>query len=292
MTIAVCYLSPEGVVLGADSTSTGFTPQPHYFNYSQKIFEIGERGTLGILTWGMGTTGLISHRTLAARLADKVSAAGNLRVIDVANNWIDLYWQEYSVAFAPQIARAAALTAKGGTRTPIEAAELANIGQQYSVGFCIGGYSITENRVPLAYQLLVDPRAAKPTPVPLPFNTPQYWGVPNIMRRLLNGIDQGLLEELRASGKWPGAEAQQLLQIVQKYTLSSLMLPIRDAIDFVHSSIYSTIKALKFSQFPQVCGGPIEIAVITSDRPFRWVRHKRFDAAITERKGRHGHHGG
>jgi hypothetical protein len=63
------------------------------------------------------------------------------------------------------------------------------------------------------------------------------------------------------------------------------MLPIRDAIDFVHSSIYSTIKALKFSQFPQVCGGPIEIAVITSDRPFRWVRHKRFDAAITEQEG-------
>jgi hypothetical protein len=31
-----------------------------------------------------------------------------------------------------------------------------------------------------------------------------------------------------------------------------------------------------------VCGGPIEIAVISSDRKFRWVRHKEWDAAIAE----------
>jgi hypothetical protein len=290
MTIAVCYLSPEGVVLGADSTATGFTPWPHYLNYAQKIFEVGEIGgkdTLGVLTWGLGGTGLISHRTLVARLADGL-ATGGFKVIDAANKWIDLYWQEYSVAFAPQLARAAALTAKGGTRSPPETAELENLGQQFTVGFCLGGYSKVENRVPFAYQTIFDPRLPKPSPVTLPINVPMYWGAPNMIRRLLTGIDPGLLGELLASGKWAGQEGQ-LLQIVQKYTLNSssgaLILPIRDAIDFVHSSIYSTIKAHKFSQFPQICGGPIEIAVITSDRPFRWVRHKRFDAAITEQEG-------
>jgi hypothetical protein len=30
------------------------------------------------------------------------------------------------------------------------------------------------------------------------------------------------------------------------------------------------------------CGGPIEIAVITTDRRFRWVRHKDWDVAIAE----------
>lgn len=59
-------------------------------------------------------------------------------------------------------------------------------------------------------------------------------------------------------------------------------LPMRDAIDYVHSAIYCTIKAMKFSMGPQVCGGPIEIGVITSDRRFRWVRHKPWDAAIED----------
>jgi len=57
---------------------------------------------------------------------------------------------------------------------------------------------------------------------------------------------------------------------------------MRDAIDYVHSAIYCTIKAMKFSTGAQVCGGPIEIAVITSDRKFRWVRHKPWDAAIED----------
>ena len=53
-------------------------------------------------------------------------------------------------------------------------------------------------------------------------------------------------------------------------------------IDFVHACIASTIKAMKFSNLAQICGGPIEIAVITTDRRFRWVRHKEWDAAISE----------
>lgn len=57
---------------------------------------------------------------------------------------------------------------------------------------------------------------------------------------------------------------------------------LRDAIDFAHACIYSTIKGMKFSNFFQVCGGPIELAVISTDRKFRWVRHKAWDAAIDE----------
>ena len=59
------------------------------------------------------------------------------------------------------------------------------------------------------------------------------------------------------------------------------VLPIREAIDWVHASIYTTIKGIKFSRFDPVCGGPIEVAVITTDRRFRWVRHKGLDAAMS-----------
>lgn len=59
-------------------------------------------------------------------------------------------------------------------------------------------------------------------------------------------------------------------------------LTIRDAVDFAHFIVYSTIKTIKFSDREQVCGGPIEVAAITTDRKFRWVKHKDFDSAIGE----------
>jgi hypothetical protein len=65
LTIAACYLSPEGVVLGADSTaSTMVDPGGfHYFNFSQKLFEIGEDSTLA--TWKLGILGSTQHDTAA-----------------------------------------------------------------------------------------------------------------------------------------------------------------------------------------------------------------------------------
>lgn len=47
-------------------------------------------------------------------------------------------------------------------------------------------------------------------------------------------------------------------------------------------NVYTTIQNMKFSHLAPVCGGPVEIALITGDRPFRWVRHKRLDAAIRQ----------
>jgi hypothetical protein len=95
------------------------------------------------------------------------------------------------------------------------------------------------------------------------------------------GCDDDFKADIIKSGKWTGTNAE-LDALLAKYQLSIPYLPLRDAIDFVHSCIASTIKALKFSNLAQTCGGPIEIAVITTDRHFRWVRHKQWDAAINE----------
>jgi hypothetical protein len=42
---------------------------------------------------------------------------------------------------------------------------------------------------------------------------------------------------------------------------------------------------MKFSFGAPVAGGPIEIGFISTDRPFRWVRHKSFSSAIVEEEG-------
>jgi hypothetical protein len=112
VTIAACYVTPEGVVLGADSTASmrlhgGF----HYFNFNQKVFEVSDepgKGTMGIATWGLGGFGAISHRTLTALLDDDLKAKPPSDMAEVASRWCDIVWPHYT----PLLVRCQALAGK------------------------------------------------------------------------------------------------------------------------------------------------------------------------------------
>ena len=109
MTIAACYLSSEGVVFGADSTSTMFVRGPgpapggteHHFNYAQKVFEIGQQSRLGITMWGLGNLDRTSYRTLIARFANDLNAAPAQNMGGIAQRWSAFFWGAYSAEFAP-----------------------------------------------------------------------------------------------------------------------------------------------------------------------------------------------
>jgi hypothetical protein len=117
-------------------------------------------------------------------------------------------------------------------------------------------------------------------PAQIPIGVPKFWGWSNLINRLHLGMDENVFQEILSSGKWNGTP-EELAQIVLRNRLAPAgLLPIREAVDWVYASIYTIIKAMKFSRMEPVCGGPIEIGVITTDRPFRWVRHKGFDSAI------------
>jgi hypothetical protein len=295
MTIAACYVSPEGVVFGADSTASlntagGF----HFFNHNQKLFELGEGATLAVVTWGLGGFGDISHRTLFAELAEDLRANPPQSVQDVADRWAAKAWNTYSTNthLAPDLARFRALAAKPAhdaqaqapdptARTEKEEEEFRTLSRGLVAGFCIGGY-IEAIRKPEAFEVLLAPTAtAAPTPVAIGLNRHRFWGAPSLTNRLLLGCDDEFVDRLKNSGKWTGTD-QDLVAVIQPGVLQHPVLPIRDAIDFVHTCIYSTIKGMKFSALPQVCGGPVELAVITTDRKFRWARHKEWDAAVWE----------
>jgi hypothetical protein len=105
-----------------------------------------------------------------------------------------------------------------------------------------------------------------------------------LIYRVLFGIDPDLLDKIATSPHWTGGDAE-LLKVAQEFALGPPpMLPLREAIDWIYSCIQSTIKGMKFSRLPPFCGGPVEIAVVTSDRPFRWVRHKSLDVALYDDK--------
>jgi hypothetical protein len=289
LTIAGVYLSPEGVVFGADSTSStsgedGF----HFFDFNQKLFEVGQDSTLGLITWGLGGLGAVSYRTLIAMVADDLVANPPASVADVMQRWIARFWAEYS-AYPPVLRcqTLAAMAAHGqadnghGVRSEDEEKELAQQLRGLGVGFCIGGY-VRPSRHPEAFSVYFSPVDPVPMPAGIAKDSISWFGVPNFFSRLLFGYEGQILAEIQSSPLWTGTQAE-LETIARRFSLiPPCTLPIRDAIDYVHTCIFSTIKAIKFSGISQVCGGPIEIAVVTSDRNFRWVRHKSWDAAIDD----------
>jgi len=249
------------------------------------LFEIGENSSLAIANWGLASLGhpgaQLSFRTLVARLGDDIARTKPQSVIDVAWRWNTLFWSEYCSAFAPQRTRAQELQAKGTSRSDDESKELNQINFQSSGGFCIGGVC-RPDRQPEAYEIQFRPDWTAPgTPAPIAMGAPRFWAWSNMMERVLYGCDEQFLNAIYNSGKWGGTQ-EELIDLVMKQSLRPpLVLPIREAVDWVYSSIYITIKAIKFSKFDPVCGGPIEVGVITTDRQFRWVKHKEFEAALT-----------
>lgn len=289
MTIAACYVSAEGVVFGADSTSTmyvsglgpGAAGAEHQYNFAQKIFQVGENSTLGIVMWGLGGLPNISYRTLVAQFADSLIGHGIQSVEELAHRWQNLFWTEYYNRLQPVLERARSLQ-NLPTRSDAEMRDLADLRQLFSGGFCLGGH-LMHDRSPSAFQILYDPILLQPGPIErIAVGRARFWGCPNLLDRMIYGLDEGVFAGIIKSGKWSGTE-QELFDLLVPHCLGQPSdLPIREAIDWVHASIYTTIKTMKFSHLAPVCGGPVEVAVITTDRKFRWVRHKGFDAAIGE----------
>jgi hypothetical protein len=294
MTIAACFVSADGIVFGADSTTTMHvadrTTQPahalHHYNFAQKIFEIGENSSLGLVMWGLGNLKTTSYRTLIAQFAAVAKPCHQLSVQAVAQSWADFFWSEYSATFAVERTEARRL-AVNMQRTAEEDAKLQELEQFLSGGFCLGG-CLSHDHVPEAYEILYSPSDEAPrTPEKLQTGTTRFWGCPNIVQRVLFGADESFFQAILDSGKWSGSPGE-LFELLRPHCLGQpLDLPIREAVDWVHASIYTTIKTMKFSHLAPYCGGPVEVSVITSDRPFRWVRHKALDQAIGDGGGSH-----
>lgn len=280
MTIAACYLSTEAVVFGSDSTSTfpSVFGIPRHYDHGQKILEIGHGSTLGLVMWGLGGLVGLSHRTLVAQFAEHNFSQPTVTIQDVANRFANFFWQEYTTRQAPQIQRLQQLVASQDL-TEAEQNERNGLLANLPGGFCLGG-TLLHDRSPAAIEVTYHPLQPAPILRQLPFGETGFWGVPNIIRRMLLGIDPDLYSAILTSGRWTGTPGDLSSLVHQGRLILPGILPLRDAIDWVHSSVYSTIKAMKFSQLAPICGGPVEIAVITTDRPFRWVCHKRLDAAI------------
>lgn len=266
MTIAAAYLVTEGVVLGGDSSTTVYVTTEQgrgvvqLLTHSQKVFEVGNNSRFGVCTWGAGSLGNTSHRTVFACMDDKMNA--EIKVREAA---------EMLGEMAMSIVK-----------------EQEEFG---FVGYYLGGWDI-ENHKSSCYKIEISQKEKKIEPLSL--GVCSFSGNATYFSRVFRGYDPMFIESL-------GKEIKKRVPSIKNFddifneafnsaskpflTAGYKDLPIREAIDFVYSYLHITLKAEKFSFGPPSCGGPIEIGFITTDRKYRWIRHKTFSSAITEQEG-------
>jgi hypothetical protein len=290
LTIAACHVSPEGVVLGADSATTITRGRDGvcHLDYAQKVFEVGSpRSSIGLVTWGLGQIGADSHRTIAAECGDAHETKPFPSMQALAQHLADDVWGRYKAAYSEDISRFGEILRKAGdgVATPEEIEEAKRLLDVGACGYCLAGRVGRRGRceaIEILWGVDGPPKVRK-----LDEEAPCFWGVPQIMLRLLYGIDHDTIRAILESGKWQGTMDELAAIAAGRPLVWPRLLPIREAIDWVHTVIHTTIRGTKFASWPHFCGGPVEIAAITTDRPFRWVRHKRLDAAILSEA----HHG-
>lgn len=272
MTIAAAYLTSEGVVFGADSATTitariNIPGQPsqdrvsQILYHAQKVYEIGESGRLGLCTWGAGKIHEISHRTIAARVADIVNSKKT-----TVSQAVDIFVNEVKKAY-------------GTTK-------------DFPVGYFFGGWS-PESHLPSCFRLVFDENGTL-TQDELSVGEVRFSGSSEFFTRVFWGFDPSLPKELfdelvrripDLPDNFQDAFNESYSVVAGKLVVKGYQdLPIREAIDYVHSYLHITIKVSKYRFGPQPVGGPIEVGFISTDRNFRWACHKKHTSAISEQE--------
>jgi hypothetical protein len=228
-------------------------------NHNQKVFEIGENSRLGACTWGSGTVGKQSHRTILARLSDEVDQV-ETTVEEAAKRLQSMILSE----------------------------DFEGV-----LGYYVGGWDPRTHN-PRCYHLVFENQGGAKTHrfEPMSLGQARFSGRHEFFTRVFYGADARLKGELLSTLKRKCKDLPEGFESVFEEAFEAARaplvtagfqdLPIREAIDFVYSYLHITVKAHKFRFGPPVCGGPIEIGFISSDRRFRWVSHKDFGSAIHE----------
>lgn len=272
MTIAAAYLTSEGVVFGVDSATTVSPVNApgqvlQLLNHAQKLFQVGNNSRFAFCSWGAGNIGRISHRTISARLSELPGFA------------------TFTVQQAMEGLVQVVMAARGAEQV------------DGLLGYFIGGWNLGTHD-PQCFQVIFSP-GQTPAVDQLGLGQGRFQGIPNFFTRVFHGYDPDMPGRLRTAvaEKFWLQQQQGLPQdfdarfaqafneaVAPLAAVGAEDMPIREAIDFVFSYIHITVKAHKFRFGPPLCGGPIEIGFISTDRPFRWALHKSFQTAMYEQE--------
>ena len=266
MTICVSVRIPEGLVLAADSMvvleGTVDTPQGKQtgifqtFEFANKVAQLKDY-PIGVMSWGIASLNDRSIQSLIMEFEHDYLALEKNKsytVKKIADDLLGVLKERYEAVYPSS-------------------------GEQPPLGLYIGGYS--------ARQFFSDqytyefPRSSdwvivrKDKPDGSPSFGADWYGQGDPLRRLIKGYNAKALEELVNRGADKAIIQQWVKDGVPELPLIFFGMPIKDAVDFADYAVQVTIGCFRFSGGPPLCGGDIDIAVITP-AAFHWARRKQW----------------
>jgi len=251
MTVAIFAKVPEGIVLGSDSTTTIYDNQGRVINtYDnvQKIFPI-ENHPVGIVTWGIGSIGVRNIESLIHEFETTVTRQRH-SIQNISMLLFNFFRERYLQQFT-------------------------NPQNNVSLGFVLAGYD-TGASMPTEYIMEIPntaPHVLRPNRADGTPNFGLHWfGQPWWITRLIKGFDHRWLNDVATRCNIP---LQELENLASRFEVPIPYdgMPLQDAVDLTEFLINITIGVFKFQAGPKLCGGAVDIAVITP-KGFCWIKQK------------------
>lgn len=277
MTVCVSVKVSEGLVLAADSTAAiegkiGDGPPGilKTYDHMRKLAHVKDY-PIGTLTWG---TAHIGTRTVDSLIREFEHGLPSLQEEEDKCKERRMRGEEpepyrYSVR---EIAKD--LAAQILERYQREFSDRPQK-EQPGLGLLVSGYSPGQFfpeqwlvEIPLNPQL----RSLRPDQNDQPDFGANWFGATDAIIRLHWGRDENALDVLSERFKVPRDEIRRLLEPLQ-YPVIFAGMPLQDAIDYAVYLINIVIGRFRFVIGAPLCGGDIDVAVITPDN-FTWVRRK------------------
>jgi hypothetical protein len=283
MTICVAVKVAEGLVIAADSAvvleGVMQTPQGpvqtilQNYEYANKVTHFRDY-PIGILSWGLGSISARSIQSLIMEFEYTYPMKGKDRkyaVKRVAEDFLEFISKRYEAAYP--IPAAGGANPVGTPPAPIPQPE------RPTLGFFIGGYSHREffgEEYIYEFPNSTGWREVRPnTPDGNPSFGANWYGMTDALTRLILGFDAAALSELINRGANQAIVQKWVDDHVSHLPLVFDGMPLQDAIDFAEYAIQVVIGRFRFGLGPPLCGGDVDIAVITPDT-FRWAKRKQW----------------
>ena len=232
------------------------------FNFANKVTRFKDY-PIGLMSWGLASISDRSIQSLIMEFEHTYQSAKGLAepftVNGIADDLLAFMKDRYETAYTDPNSR------------PV-------------LGMLVGGYSKNEFFADAYTCELSSANAAWTQTRPKktdgrPSFGANWFGQTQPLQRLIKGHDPRGLSELVARGADAAIIQKWVDDNASEFPLVFDGMPLQDAIDFANYAIQVVIGAFRFGIGPQLCGGAVDIAVITPTT-FRWAQRKQW--AITE----------
>lgn len=267
MTIVVAVKVNDGLVLAADSALAiqgRVAGQPSgilkTYDYGRKLSHIKDY-PMGTLTWG---TALLGSRTIESLISEfefglpsaKDEQVKGFQIKDIAEQLREFLLQRYQDQYG----------------------QLALDGGLPSLGVLTSGYSDVQyfpEQYLFEFPSIPELQTRRPNKENGDPNFGADWfGLTDAITRLIKGADLQLTQSVAEKCGIAQEEAWQLLS-QHEYPIVFEGMPLQDAIDLAIYLVQMTIGRYRFVAGAPLCGGPVDVAVITP-RGFNWVYRKNW----------------